>query len=552
MLWLTRKLWLTLKGSKGGAMRVRFCNRWAALMLLTCVSGAWAQSTSSTAAQHITTLQQEAASGDATAQYNLGVVYHEGLGIPKDYAEAAAWFRKAADQGTAAAQFSLGASYNFGEGVAQDYEQAAFWYSKAAAQGNADAQCYLGQLYHNGQGVPQDYGQAAVWYRKAAEQGNAVAQLDLGIMYRTGQGVPKDEAQAAFWTREAADQGTAAAQCMLGDLYHNGQGVPQDDSQAAVWYRKAADQGFGAAQAELGYLYANGLGVSQDSAQAAIWYRKAAEQGNPAARQNLSTLESALADLARMFPISLEIESSMIVNPISDTQSLLQASEMGMAPPTFGIFKGTLNGERHWQLGCRAENEKLQQNPCADLLAGSYRGRWVHNRELLEVVVHSDKENSASLMELRYLDITPDPKNPPPPNDPVENLPTSEGSYHIEQAKQNYPVLVHVYGAVALSFQVGELPARTNCNIATFSPYQTNVNCVQSPPIPINRGTVSAEASIDGELQGLSCDAKWRWTQCSVLEPGFYEARWKDDKHSQLIILCLKDGRPKEIGYKVD
>jgi len=37
------------------------------------------------------------------AQYNLGVMYYNGQGVPKDYAEAAKWYRKAAEQGLAEA-----------------------------------------------------------------------------------------------------------------------------------------------------------------------------------------------------------------------------------------------------------------------------------------------------------------------------------------------------------------------------------------------------------------------------------------------------------------
>ncbi len=259
-----------------------------------------------------------------------------------------------------------------------------------------------------------------------------------------------------------------------------------------------------------------------------------------------------VADLDRIFPITLQVEKSGTINPAqNDPMALLQASQMGMAPPTFGIFTGTLNGERHWHLGCMAENEKRERNPCTDLPIGIHRGRWVHNRELLELVAYYSVEKSAWQMELRYIDVTPDQKDPPPPDDPVQSLPTAEGYYHIDQAKQPYPLLVHVYGAEALSFRVGELPARTNCEISSSVLNRTNVNCTQYPPIPINRGTVQVQASIDGKLRGFSCDAKWRWTQCSFLQPGFYEARWKDDRHSQLVILGLKDGKPKEIGYEL-
>ena len=41
------------------------------------------------------------------AQYNLGLMYYNGEGVPRDYAEAATWFRRAADQGHADAKAAL-------------------------------------------------------------------------------------------------------------------------------------------------------------------------------------------------------------------------------------------------------------------------------------------------------------------------------------------------------------------------------------------------------------------------------------------------------------
>jgi TPR repeat protein len=46
--------------------------------------------------------------GVATAQYNLGVMYADGDGVPENGAEAVKWFRKAAAQGDADAQYNLG------------------------------------------------------------------------------------------------------------------------------------------------------------------------------------------------------------------------------------------------------------------------------------------------------------------------------------------------------------------------------------------------------------------------------------------------------------
>jgi TPR repeat protein len=180
--------------------------------------------------------------GFAKAQYNLGVMYDKGRGVPQDYAEAARWYRKAAEQGDADAQFNLGIMYDKGRGVPQDYAVAAKWYRRAAEKGHAKAQTNLGVRYYKGQGVPQDYAAAAGWYRKAAEQGDADAQFNLGIMYDKGRGVPQDYAVAVKWYRRAAEKGHATAQTNLGIRYHKGQGVTQDYVQAHKWYNLAVSR----------------------------------------------------------------------------------------------------------------------------------------------------------------------------------------------------------------------------------------------------------------------------------------------------------------------
>jgi hypothetical protein len=183
--------------------------------------------------------------GNAEAQFKLGRMYAKGEGVPQDYVQAVAWFRKAAEQGNAKAQNGLGAMYGIGQGVPQDWVQAVVWFRKAAEQGEAMAQCNLGVRYDNGQGVPQDYAQAAGWYRKAAEQGYAEAQFNMGVMYANGEGVRQDYAQALVWYRKAAEQGYAAAQFNLGGMYDFGRGVPQDYVEAHMWRNLAAARATG-------------------------------------------------------------------------------------------------------------------------------------------------------------------------------------------------------------------------------------------------------------------------------------------------------------------
>jgi TPR repeat protein len=79
---------------------------------------------SPTPEQQFKTVQQQAEQGDPAAQFSLGGMYTNGYGVWQDYAQAAAWFLKAADQGDTKAQIALGYAYAKGQGVPQDDAQA--------------------------------------------------------------------------------------------------------------------------------------------------------------------------------------------------------------------------------------------------------------------------------------------------------------------------------------------------------------------------------------------------------------------------------------------
>ena len=59
------------------------------------------------------------------AEANLGFMYQEGRGVPQDDAEAAKWYRKAAERGNAHSQTNLGSMYQEGRGVSQHDAEAA-------------------------------------------------------------------------------------------------------------------------------------------------------------------------------------------------------------------------------------------------------------------------------------------------------------------------------------------------------------------------------------------------------------------------------------------
>jgi len=160
-------------------------------------------------------LLAKATAGDAASEFLVGTEYESGNHVPKDYAQAAVWFRKAADHGLADGQYSLGVSYSLGKGVPQSYEQAANWYQLAANQNHPEALLDLGLLYTNGRGVPKDTKKALALFREAAELGEPDAQYRVGLAYDMGQDVEKNEKEAIKWYGKSAEQGFAGAQFNL-------------------------------------------------------------------------------------------------------------------------------------------------------------------------------------------------------------------------------------------------------------------------------------------------------------------------------------------------
>ncbi len=140
--------------------------------------------------------------------------FHEGTSAYErgDYATAFKEFKVLAEQGNPEAQFNLGLMYHKGQGVPQDNDESVKWFRKAAEQQYVKAQYNLGAMYSLGQGVAKDNTEAVKWFRMAAEQGFAEAQYDLAVMYAMGQGVDKDFVQAHKWFNLAAEQGDSEAQ----------------------------------------------------------------------------------------------------------------------------------------------------------------------------------------------------------------------------------------------------------------------------------------------------------------------------------------------------
>jgi len=152
-------------------------------------------------------LRGAAANGNPAAEYEIGVRYSEGRGVPANLELAVQWFDRAAKQGLAPALYRLGSLYEKGLGVKKDLDKARQLYLAGADKGNAKAVHNLAVLYAEGIDGKPDYRTASQWFRKAADRGVADSQYNLGILYARGIGVEQNLAESYKWFALAAQQG---------------------------------------------------------------------------------------------------------------------------------------------------------------------------------------------------------------------------------------------------------------------------------------------------------------------------------------------------------
>jgi len=214
----------------------------------------------------------DANSGNAEAQFRIGLLYLKGRGVPRNEKLALEWLQKSADSGFLRSIFVIGMMHQKGLAeLKQNNQEALKWLEKAANFGDIAAQMYLGSIYYYGERIEKNIPEAVKWYRLAAEQNFATAQYLLGLFYAVGKGVLQDYKTAREWYQKAAEQGNADAQGRLGAMYQLGMGVQVDSNKAVEWWQKAAEQGHIKAQTSLGLIYEAGAGVSRSVEQGYMW-----------------------------------------------------------------------------------------------------------------------------------------------------------------------------------------------------------------------------------------------------------------------------------------
>lgn len=221
-------------------------------------------------------IQECANQGDYFMQYNLGVMYRDGINVSRNDQKSFYWLNKSAEQGFAAAQVNVGQLYELGIGVKKDPKEAFYWTYKAAMQNELAAVNNLGTYALKGFGTERSVERAVKLYRLAAENNFSDAQLNLASLYFLGIGVEKNLSKAIFWSEKSAHNGNAMAMAQLGIFYR----YNKQYDKSFQWTDKSAKLNNPMAQANLAYLYSFGDGGKKDQQLAKVFLNKAISQNN--------------------------------------------------------------------------------------------------------------------------------------------------------------------------------------------------------------------------------------------------------------------------------
>ncbi len=119
-------------------------------------------------------LLQDANSGDALAQHELGLRLLLGEGMAADTIQAVKWIKSAADQNLSAAAYNYGILLMNGWGVDWNPFEAFKYFRSAAAKGMPQAQYVTGILYTDNLIVPRNFEVAFYYLHLAKENGYKV------------------------------------------------------------------------------------------------------------------------------------------------------------------------------------------------------------------------------------------------------------------------------------------------------------------------------------------------------------------------------------------
>ncbi|MFZ9140329.1 MAG: tetratricopeptide repeat protein [Burkholderiaceae bacterium] len=143
-------------------------------------------------------LEKLAEGGDAKAQYEIALMYLQGIGTRVDPARGGYWMLAAANNGNVVAMVEIGGRFESGANVERNYLLSFTWYRRAAALEDPIAAFRLAGLYERGAGVQRDLPRAWAWYRMSRKFGNPIAIESTDRVWKLMDAIERVQAESLF------------------------------------------------------------------------------------------------------------------------------------------------------------------------------------------------------------------------------------------------------------------------------------------------------------------------------------------------------------------
>jgi TPR repeat protein len=120
-----------------------------------------------------------AESGDTKAQYDLSLMFIQGIGTKQNIGQGLVWLNRAAEKGNIEAMLELGVLYQKIDTLENTPQLALYWFEKAAMAGSAVGQYNLAHSYMDGGQIAVDLPKAYIWMSLSDTTGNPVAGAEV-------------------------------------------------------------------------------------------------------------------------------------------------------------------------------------------------------------------------------------------------------------------------------------------------------------------------------------------------------------------------------------
>lgn len=329
--------------------------------------------------QLLETFKQLAETDDPVQEYRYADLLLKTSWGDEDKQKSFQMFNKSALHDYPNAIHQLGLMYKEGVGTPRDLSKMEIAFTKAAALGYMPSITLLADIYAQGRLLPKNEVKSFEMVKKASLLGNVGFMYRLATMYRDGIGTDKDQAESKKWFDnytsaslyqykiwaipylrsnfvgnhevyktilnsttincnvgflselanielmdnpnnqnvferliELARMGNIEAIRKIGDRYYNGVGVQKNYSKALKWYVKSAKLGDSWSKNKIGEMYRDGKGSPINIDMATQWFLSSSQNGNFQSIVNLlGILSSSMYEDKVLFDIVINTIKSM-------------------------------------------------------------------------------------------------------------------------------------------------------------------------------------------------------------------------------------------------